>query len=85
MAALLFIFKACTKRYVVNSCLANPDNESVSHSATWSTNLWASWDAVMLGLIIRTKLNTFISVVRILTIFPKKWGVFKQLAELFEN
>ena len=24
-------FKACTKRYVVNPCLANPDNEAVSH------------------------------------------------------
>ena len=34
VAALLF--KACTKEYVVNSCLANPDNEAVSHSATCS-------------------------------------------------
>jgi len=48
MAGLLFIFKACTKEYVVNSCLANPDNEAVSHSATCSTNLRASWGAVML-------------------------------------
>ena len=40
-------FKACTKGYVVNSCLANPDNEAVSHSATCSTNfLRASWGAV---------------------------------------
>ena len=30
--------KACTKRYVVNSCLANPDNEAVIHSATCTTN-----------------------------------------------
>ena len=45
--------KACTKCYVVNSCLApplNPDNEAVSHSATCSTNLlWASWGVVMLS------------------------------------
>ena len=27
--------------------LANPDNEAVSHSAISSTNLWASWGAVM--------------------------------------
>ena len=39
IAALSFIFKAYTKGYVVNSCLANPDNEAVSHSATCSTNL----------------------------------------------
>ena len=25
------LFKACTKHYVVNSCLANTDNEAVSH------------------------------------------------------
>ena len=41
-------FKACTRGYVVNSCLANPDNEAVSHPATSSTNLWASWGVVML-------------------------------------
>ena len=40
-------FKACTRGYVVNSCLANPDNEAVSYPATSSTNLWASWGAVM--------------------------------------
>ena len=34
----LLFFKACTKGCVVNSCLANPDNEAVSHSATCSTN-----------------------------------------------
>ena len=43
-------FKACTKGYVVNSYLANPDNEAVSHSATSSTNSWASWGAVTLEL-----------------------------------
>ena len=31
-------FKDCTKEYLVNSCLANPDNEAVSHSATCSTS-----------------------------------------------
>ena len=30
---------ACTKRDVVNSCLAKPDNEAVIHSATCTTNL----------------------------------------------
>ena len=39
VATLFFIFKACTKEYVVNSCLANPDNEAVSLSATCTTNL----------------------------------------------
>ena len=34
----LFI-KACTKGSVVNSCLANPDNEAVSHPVTSSTKL----------------------------------------------
>ena len=43
-------FKVCTKGYVVNSYLANPDNEAVSYSATSSTNSWASWGAVMLEL-----------------------------------
>jgi len=32
-------FKACTKGYAANSCLANPDNEAGSHSTTCSTNL----------------------------------------------
>ena len=32
-------YKACTKGYAANSCLANPDNEAVSHSITCSTNL----------------------------------------------
>jgi len=47
VAALLF-FKACTKGYVVNTYLANSDNEAVSHSATCSTNLGVSWGVVML-------------------------------------
>ena len=30
--------------YIVNSCLANPDNKSVSYSTICNTNLlWASW------------------------------------------
>ena len=39
---LSFIFKVCTKGYVVNSCLAPPlsteYSEAVTHSATCSTN-----------------------------------------------
>ena len=39
--SIIIIFKACTRGYVVNSCLApplNPDSEAVSHLATCSTN-----------------------------------------------
>ena len=32
-------FKACTKGYVVYSCLAGPDKEAVIHSATCTTKL----------------------------------------------
>ena len=40
MCASTFSFlKAYTKHDVVNSCLANPDNEAVIHSATCTTNL----------------------------------------------
>ena len=57
-----FHFKASTKGYVVNSCLApplNPDGEAVSHSPTCSNNLLSvSWGAVMLvRLIINTGVN----------------------------
>ena len=35
--------------YTVNSCLANPDNKSVSHSTICNINLlWATWGVVML-------------------------------------
>ena len=44
--------KACTKGYVVNSCLAPPLNPAVSHSATCSTNLLCAWGAVTLVLFI---------------------------------
>ena len=44
---LFEVVKFLIKDYVVNSCLANPDNEAVSHSEACSTNLWASWGVVM--------------------------------------
>ena len=45
----LFLKPVLEVMYIVNSCLANPDNISVSHSTICNTNLlWASWGVVML-------------------------------------
>ena len=35
---LCFVSQAKAKGYVVNSCLANPDNEAAIHSTTCTTN-----------------------------------------------
>ena len=49
---LFEVVKFLIKDYVVNLCLANPDSEAVSHSEICSTNLWASWGAIMINFFI---------------------------------
>ena len=58
---LRLVLKGC----VVNSCLANPDNEQWAIQQTAATNLWASWGAVMLEQSTVLQLNQTLNMSRI--------------------